>query len=261
MQHALVTRSEAVATQLKRPVGKRDWASVSSGYLPSAETYEDRRLKAFKESTSRSRYALESVVGWTADSSVVLVTESAGSGSDYRLVAYEWRSGKPKQLYQMSVSAFGRITPVQDATVTAAPAATIKQFIGYRTKGTAPKGVTMAGDFVTFESSLADGGAKRFTEKVSCRVAQVHNGALAWQVETQGGAMVVAAVSCRTELTGRNGWRVRHMDWDRRITGDNRYFSHVTCDNAFAMTQTVTATGNRQWNSPQEQPLHVCVAR
>lgn len=126
-----------------------------------------------KEDTDREAYALESVLGWTEDGSVMVVSETLQTGGgDYRVSAYQWRAGKPVQLFWTSWDPTNRFTPKAGAVVNRAPARTTKEFAAYRSKGTKVKGVKFNEDFLTFSSKIAGRGAKNFAVNWDCQAIE-----------------------------------------------------------------------------------------
>lgn len=234
VQAAIADRSTAEAALTQRPVGKRDWATISAGYLPAAEKYEDRRRKAMKEKAARGAYGLESVLGWTADAATVVVSEYSGSGADYRIAAYRWNAGRPLQLFQMPVSPLSRVRPAADAVAEPAPAAATAALVAYRTKGTKPGKVVLGGDdFARFTPTIDKKHARYFTETNRCAVPKAYGAPVAWKMPTESGTLTLAAVRCANRVVGNGGWQVKYADWDQAITGNKRYFNRLGCDDVF----------------------------
>lgn len=260
LQAALADRSAAAAALTGRPVGKRDWATISAGFLPAAEKYEDRRRKAMKEKAARSEYGLESVLGWTSDGSTVVVSEYAGSGADYRIAVYRWNAGRPLQLFQLPVSPLSRVRPAANAVAETAPASATAGLVSYRTKGTKPAKVLLGGeaDFVRFTPTIDKKHARYFTETNRCSVPEAFGAPVAWRVPTDSGTLTLAAVRCLNKIVSKGGWQVKRPDWDQAITGDKRYFDRLSCDDVFPMAASAVTGGNTSWHSPQQQPLTVC---
>lgn len=262
LQAALAERSAAETALTKAPIGKRDWTTVSAGYLPAAEKYEDRRIKAMKEVDIRGQHGLESVLAWTADGSTVVVSESAGSGAAYRLAVYRWNSGHPVQLFRMPMTPFSRVHGVADGVAQPAASSTVERFVAYRSKGTRPAKVDLSSDeFIRFGPSIDKKSAPHFTESVRCAVPKAFGAPVAWQLPTDSGRLTLAAVRCQNRLTGKGGWRAQLGDRDLAITGDKRYFSRQECTAVFPMSESVVTGGNTGWQSPQELPLSVCKTR
>lgn len=261
VQAALGARASVEAALLDDPVGKRAWDSVSEGYLPAVERYEDLRLTKFAKEPDAPRedFAPESVLAWSADDQTLVVSESVGSGSGYRLAGYRWHEGRPLQVFQLPANALGRYQSQAGAHVTIADPAVIEPLIAYRSSGKLPKGITLDDDqSVTFKESRIASGNKHFTEKVTCTVANDGAGSLAWQFPVSGGTLTLAAIRCRSKAAGKDGWTIQHNDWDRAITKVKRYFARVDCDEVFPMSVFVSAAGKTTWGSPSVDPVRVC---
>lgn len=264
VQAALGARAKALTTLLENPVGKRDWGSVSEGYLPTVERYEDLRLARFEKEKAapRQEFGTESLLAWSPDDKTVLVSESEAGGASYELAAYSWRGGKPRQVFRLPADGLGRFQSEAGASLTPADASILKQLVTYRSTGKLPKGVTVDKElFATFKNSANVDDIKHFTHKTGCAVVGDDSGQLAWQLPISGGTLTLAAVLCRSTSTGKGGWQLSHNQWDIAITKDKRYYSRMVCETAFPMSVFVAANGKVTWASPLIQPTRVCEAR